>query len=160
VDRSDPSAIIQPMSSRTLGHRTSGRTGPDGPSRRPTPIQDERSLLDAIADGDLDAHLGALALAIDARRHLLHTIDSSHVLAAFCVGDRVRINQRISPRYLAGLVATVIEIDDSAATLRLDHPIGRFSDGRVRCPPLALESLNPKDAASAAQGTSRSPGRS
>jgi hypothetical protein len=106
-------------------------------------MEDERSLLDAIAGGELDAHLGALAAAIDARRQLLYTVDSSHVLATLCVGDRVRINDRIRPRYLAGLGATIIELDDHAATIRLDHPVGRFESGRVRCPPLALEKLPP-----------------
>ena len=102
----------------------------------------DRSLLEAIADGDLDDHLGALAAAIEARRRLLHTIDSSHALATLCVGDRVRITDEISPRYLAGLDATVIELDDHAATIRLALPIGRFKSGRVRCPPLALEKVS------------------
>jgi hypothetical protein len=135
------------MANRTRSHRPRGRTAPDGPPRRVAssraPEADERSLLDVIAGGELDDHLGALAAAIDARRRLLHTVDSSHVLATLCVGDRVRINQRISPRYLAGREATVVEIDDHAATLRLDHPVGRFVSGRVRCPPLALEKLSP-----------------
>jgi hypothetical protein len=55
----------------------------------------------------------------------------------------VRINDRIRPRYLAGLGATIIELDDHAAAIRLDHPVGRFESGRVRCPPLALEKLPP-----------------
>jgi hypothetical protein len=99
----------------------------------------ERSLLDAIAEGELDNHLAAIASAVDARRRLLHTIDSSHRLATLCVGDRVRIGQRVSPRYLAGLDGTVVELDAQAATVRLDSPIGRFESGRVRCPPLVLE---------------------
>lgn len=99
----------------------------------------KRSLLDAIADGELDEHLGAISSAVDARRRLLHTIDSSHVLATLCVGDRVRIGQRVSPRYLAGLDGTIVEIDERAATVRLDSPVGRFESGRVRCPPLVLE---------------------
>jgi hypothetical protein len=99
----------------------------------------ERSLLDAIAEGELDAHLGAIAAAVDARRRLLHTVESSHRLAALCVGDRVRIGQGVSPRYLAGLDGTIVELDDRAATVRLDSPIGRFESGRVRCPPLVLE---------------------
>jgi len=110
-------------------------------SRRTTRAEDERSLLDAIASGELDDHLGALAMAVDARRHLLRTIASSTVLGTLCAGDRVRINDRISPRYLAGLDATVIELDEHAATIRLQSPIGRFTSGRVRCPPLALEKL-------------------
>lgn len=99
----------------------------------------ERSLLDAIAQGELDDHFPAIASAVDARRRLLHTIDSSHVLATLSVGDRVRIGQRVSPRYLAGLDGTIVEFDDRAATVRLDTPIGRFESGRVRCPPLVLE---------------------
>ena len=109
--------------------------------RRTTRAEDERSLLDAIASGELDDHLGALAMAVDARRHLLHTLASSTALATLCAGDRVRINDRISPRYLAGLDATVVEIDDVSATIRLESPIGRFKNGRLRCAPLALEKL-------------------
>jgi len=98
-----------------------------------------RSLLDAIAEGELDDHLESIAAAVEARRHLLDTIDSSHMLSTLCLGDRVRIGPRVNPRYLAGLDATVVELDDRAATVRLDFPVGRFESGRVRCPPLALE---------------------
>jgi hypothetical protein len=28
------------------------------------------------------------------------------------------------------------------ATVRLEHPVGRFANGRVRCPPLTLEKLS------------------
>ena len=122
------------MANRTRSRRARHRTVP---SRTPSPA--ERSLLDAIAEGELDDHLGAIALAVDARRRLLHTVDSSQMLATLCVGDRVRIGQRVSPRYLAGLGATVVELDDRAATVRLDVPVGRFDSGRVRCPPLVLE---------------------
>ena len=87
-------ATILSMSNRTRSRRR--RTVPPRTSR-----DSERSLLDAIAEGELDDHLGAIAAAVDARRRLLHTIDSSHLLATLCVGDRVRISQRVSPRYLA-----------------------------------------------------------
>lgn len=103
----------------------------------------ERSLLDAIAAGDLDDHLGALAAAVHARRQLLHTVDSATALARLCVGDLVRVNERVSPRYLAGHHGTVVDLDDVAATVRLDQPIGRFESGRVRCPPLALDKVAP-----------------
>jgi hypothetical protein len=122
------------MANRTRSRRARTRTVPP----RTSPDAG-RSLLDAIAEGELDDHLGAIAGAVDARRRLLHTIDSSHMLATLCLGDRVRISQRVSPRYLAGLDGTVVEIDDRAATVRLDFPVGRFESGRVRCPPLALE---------------------
>ena len=122
------------MASRTRSRHAYQRTVPP----RPAPDA-ERSLLDAIAEGELDDDLGAIAAAVDARRRLLQAIDSSHMLATLCVGDRVRIGQRVSPRYLAGLDGTIIELDDRAATVRLDFPVGRFESGRVRCPPLVLE---------------------
>lgn len=122
------------MANRTPSRRKSHRTVPPRPRG-----EANRSLLDTIAEGELDDHLGAIAAAVDARRALLHTIDSSHMLATLCVGDRVRMGQRVSPRYLAGLHGTIVEIDDRAATVRLDYPVGRFESGRVRCPPLALE---------------------
>jgi hypothetical protein len=112
-------------------------------TRRRTPGEAERSLLDAIAAGELDAHLDALAAAVDARRRLLHTVRSATALATLCVGDRVRINERVSPRYLIGLHGAVVALDGEAATVHLEHPVGRFDTGRVRCPPLALDKLAP-----------------
>lgn len=107
----------------------------------PSEADPERMLLEQIADGALDAHLAALAQAIDARRHLLHTVRSVTALAMLEVGDRVRVSQRVRPRYLHGAEGTVVELDDRTATVELDRPVGRFSSGEVRCPPLALDRL-------------------
>jgi hypothetical protein len=112
-------------------------------TRRRAPGEDERSLLDAIAGGELDDHLDALAAAVHARSRLLHTVRSATVLATLCVGDLVRINERVSPRYLTGLHGIVVALDGEAATVRLEQPVGRFDSGRVRCPPLALDKLVP-----------------
>lgn len=98
-------------------------------------------MLDAIADGRLDDHLTAVADAVHARQHLLHTVRSATALATLCPGDRVRINEAVTPRYLVGMQGTVIDVDDRAATIRLLRPVGRFHSGQVRCPPLALEKL-------------------
>jgi hypothetical protein len=117
---------------------TEGREPSDGMS-----VSAERWLLQSIASGELDVHLPALARAIDARRHLLHTMDSIDALAELVVGDRVRINQYARPRYLQGLRATIIEVDAVSATVSLDRPIGRFTSGRLRCPPLALDRVSP-----------------
>lgn len=101
----------------------------------------EGSLLDAIAAGELDDHLEALAAAVEARRQLVYTVRSATALATLCPGDLVRIGDEVSPRYLAGRHATVLDVDAQAATVRLDRPVGRFANGRVRCPPLALHKL-------------------
>ena len=63
------------MANRTRSHRARGRADHGGSSHRAQRVEDEWSLLDAIAGGELDEHLGPLAAAIDARRHLLHTVD-------------------------------------------------------------------------------------
>ncbi len=112
--------------------------------RRPrsqSALAPERSLLAAIADGRLDDHLTALAEAVHARQQLLHTARAGTALATLCPGDRVRITEAVSPRYLAGMQGTVIDVDDRAAPIHLPRPAGRFHSGQVRCPPLALEKL-------------------
>ncbi len=111
------------------------------PLSPPESIAPARSLLDAIANGELDEHLTALADAVHARHHLVHTVRSATALGELCVGDDVRINHTISPRYLHGLHGTVIDLDDERATVRLHHPVGRFATGEIRCPPLTLEKL-------------------
>lgn len=101
----------------------------------------ERSLLEAIADGELDDHLTALADAVHARHHLLHTVRSATALGELRVGDHVRINHTVSPRYLRGLHGKVVALDDERATVCLHRPVGRFHTGEIRCPPLALDRL-------------------
>lgn len=109
---------------------------PSSPPRAP-----ERMLLQQIADGALDPHLQALAQAIDARLHLLHTVATQTALAQLCIGDEVQINNTIRPHYLRGLRGKIIEIDSERATVCVHQPVGRFHSGEIRCPPLTLQKL-------------------
>jgi hypothetical protein len=68
---------------------------------------------------------------------------SIDALAELVIGDLVRINHRARPRNLHGQRATIVDIDAQAATIRLDRPVGRFTSGNLRCPPLALDRLEP-----------------
>jgi len=122
---------------------------PRAASAAPPLTDPDRLLLDAIADGELDHHLTALADAINARRHLLHTVKAATALAQLCIGDEVRINHTVSPKYLHGVDGRIIDLDDDSATVCLHRPVGRFTSGHVRCPPLALERLRPQPAAAA-----------
>lgn len=103
----------------------------------------EALLLAQIADGALDPHLSALAQAINARRNLLDTVRSVTALAMLNVGDRVQINHHARPRYLHGIQGTILELDDSSATICIHRSVGRFTSGEIRCPPLALDRLSP-----------------
>jgi hypothetical protein len=116
-------------------------SAPSTPS--PAPAPPEAILLQQIADGVLDCHLEALAQAIDARFHLVHTVATQTALARLCIGDEVQINNTIRPQYLRGLHGRVIEIDAERATVCLHRPVGRFHSGEIRCPPLTLEKLKP-----------------
>ncbi|MCA1697498.1 MAG: hypothetical protein LC790_00750, partial [Actinobacteria bacterium] len=102
---------------------------PAPPSVAPPAADPERLLLDAIADGELDHSLSALADAINARRHLLHTVKAATALAQLCVGDEVRINHTVTPKYLRGIRGRVIDLDDDGATVCLHRPVGRFTNG-------------------------------
>jgi hypothetical protein len=133
---------------RTLGSEPSGRpaiissVSDTQLPLLPPEVDEEHSLLSAIAEGVLDDHLAAIAAAVDARRHLLHVVESSHALATLCTGDRVLVTGKVRPRYLAGMGGTVIALDEHTATVQLDFPVGRFTSGRVGIPPLALKKLS------------------
>jgi hypothetical protein len=146
TDQSGPREILTGVSkhARRRQHtRPSGVSTPRPGSSPPDRPDPERQLLSQIADGALDPHLPALAQAIDARLHLLHTVRSVTALAMLNVGDRVRINHHARPRYLHGVQGTILELDERTATICIHRPVGRFTGGEIRCPPLALDRLDP-----------------
>jgi len=138
------------MGKRSRRNRTPRQLPPAGNGAPPPhseppgrqPAIRERLLLQAIADGQLDPHLEALAQAIDARLHLLHTVATQTALTGLCVGDEVQINNTIRPNYLRGLRGKIIEIDSERATVCVHRPVGRFHSGEIRCPPLTLQKLS------------------
>jgi hypothetical protein len=106
----------------------------------------ERQLLDAIAGGELDPHLGAIADAVHARRGLLRTVRSATAIAQLRVGDTVMFNANVRPRYLQYEAAVITGLDDHWVTVRLWRSVGRFGAGELRCRPLALEKFEPGSA--------------
>jgi len=126
---------VRPNSQRQRPSRPRGR---DRPPTRSTP---SAHCCTRFANGELDDHLTALADAVHARHHLIDTVRSATILAALCVGDDVRINHTISPRYLRGLHGTITNLDDERAAVCLHRPVGRFHTDEIRCPPLTLDKL-------------------
>src|SRR4051794_41632815 len=90
-------------------------------------VEAERLLLDAIADGELDHSLHALADAVHARLALLQTVKAATALAQLNVGDVVRFTEKVRPRYLHGAQGTIVALDERDAMVLLPRPIGRFS---------------------------------
>lgn len=136
------------MSKRSRRRNRDPRQPPAAPAPRsaslaPAATPPEPLLLDQIAAGELDHSLDALADAIGARVHLLHTVKHANALAQLCVGDEVRINNTVKPRYLHGVRGRITDIQGHDVTVCMHHPVGRFTSGEVRCSALALERLSP-----------------
>ena len=93
----------------------------------------------AIASGELDDELQRIRSVVSERAELLHKERTMALMAELTVGDRVRIGQMVTPKYLCGALATVTGWSGRMVVVKLDRPVGRFEDGTVRCPPDALE---------------------
>ena len=120
------------------------------PARQPPPTAPTdlvQAVVEAIAHGHLDDdddELAVLGAIINERTQLLATARSVTTLASLRVGDRVRINHSAKPRYLHGQSGTVTGWAGQNVVVQLDQPLGRFTTGELRCPPLILEPLRPE----------------
>jgi hypothetical protein len=112
------------------------------PARPPAaPVDLVQAVVEAIARGELDDELAVLGAVINQRVRLLATARSMTTLR---VGDRVRINHSAKPNYLHGRAGTVTGWAGQNVIIQLDQPVGRFTTGELRCPPLVLEPLAPE----------------
>ena len=115
------------------------------PARTPAaPVDLVQAVVEAIARGELDDELAVLGAVINQRVRLLATARSMTTLASLRVGDRVRINHSAKPNYLHGQAGTVTGWAGQNVVVQLDQPVGRFTSGELRCPPLVLEPLAPE----------------
>jgi hypothetical protein len=116
---------------------------PAGQPEPPAPIIDVKALAERIAAGDLDDQLRLLAPVIAERLRLISSADTVAALASFRIGDRVRVNHMARPLYLHEARGTVEGWLGQQVLVCLDHPIGRFLNGKLRCSPQTLERLSP-----------------
>jgi hypothetical protein len=107
------------------------------------PVDLVQAVVEAIARGELDDELAVLGAVINERVRLLATARSMTTLASLRIGDRVRITHSAKPNYLHGRAGTVTGWAGQNVVVQLDQPVGRFTTGELRCPPLVLEPLAP-----------------
>ena len=119
-------------------------TAGSSPAAAPPRPRDIEGFIDAVADGEFDRHIDALAEAVSRRVVLLRAAREAILMATLRKGDRVRINHSARPQYLHGQPGTVIDWAGDNVVVRLDQPVGRFVNGEVRCPPGVLEPLGPR----------------
>src|SRR6266540_3516945 len=108
------------------------------------PVDLVQVVVEAIARGELDKELDVLGAVINQRVRLLAAARSMRTLASLRVGDRVRINHTAKPNYLHGQAGTVSGWAGQNVIVQLDQPVGRFTTGELRCPPLVLEPQTPE----------------
>lgn len=129
---------------------------PQGPSR-PRQDQHAQELLDAVMRptqhgeldiapllvafrlGVLDDHLEQIAVIINDRIRALNAIDELRAASRLHVGDHVHLGHNLKPQYLHGKGARIIAKDGEKWIVRLDKPIGRFTDADLRLSAIQLE---------------------
>ncbi len=79
-------------------------------------------MISDILDGKCDDTLTSLNDAIRMRREVLRT----KALGNLKAGDRVRLAENISPKYLANVEATVKSKVRTSLVVDLDHQLGRY----------------------------------
>jgi hypothetical protein len=135
--------------------RTPRAAIPSAPSRRVAAAQ---SLLDAVVDslerpggldveplfaalllGALDDHLEEIADLVNNRIAALNAVAELVAASRLHVGHRVRLGHNLKPLYLHGKNATIIAKDGEKWIVRLDEPVGRFTNADIRLQAIQIE---------------------
>ncbi|MDP9072895.1 MAG: hypothetical protein M3N98_01750 [Actinomycetota bacterium] len=98
-------------------------------------LDDVARIVSRIAGGDHDDDIDRLIVAINGRVRLLEAMATTRARLRLHIGDRVRLNDNVSPRYLVGQTGDIHEITDDYIVVCLDRPMGRFKSGHIRCAP-------------------------
>lgn len=90
-----------------------------------------------IVAGKLDDCLNILAEAIAFRRERLN----AKKMNSFNIGDKVKFNNSVKPKYLRGIQATITNVRRKRIEIKLDYSIGRFAS-RITCPVSLIEKIS------------------
>jgi hypothetical protein len=110
----------------------------DAGSKRPGELDVEPLLL-ALRIGALDDHLEEIGTIVNNRIVALNAIDELRAASRLHVGDRVRLGHNLKPQYLHGQEATIIARDGDKWVVRLDEPVGRFTNADIRLRAIQLD---------------------
>ena len=95
----------------------------------------------AILDGKFDGDLDALSNAIRERRKVADNLKGLFLRA----GDRVQFNDKVRPKYLQGVKATVVRVNKTRAVIKLDDPTGRYGTGNTTAPYAIIDKVEDAD---------------
>jgi len=91
-----------------------------------------------IATGAYDSDLANISIAIRARIDGLKGIKKATMFAALQVGDRVKFNDSVNPKYMKGVFATVTAKRRTKVSIKLDSAVGKFRAGEQITTPVTI----------------------
>jgi len=100
---------------------------------------DVEPLFAALLLGALDEHLEEIATLVNNRIAALNVIAELVAASRLHLGDRVRLGHNLKPLYLHGKNATIIAKDGEKWIVRLDEPVGRFTNADIRLQAIQIE---------------------
>ena len=100
---------------------------------------DVEPLFAALLLGALDDHLEEIADLVNNRIAALDAVAELVAASRLHVGDRVRLGHNLKPLYLHGKNATIIAKDGEKWIVRLDEPVGRFTNADIRLQAIQIE---------------------
>lgn len=106
---------------------------------------DVEPLFVALRIGALDGHLEEIATLVNDRLAAIDAIEELIAASRLKVGDRVRLGHNLKPQYLNGQPVTVIAKDGEKWLVRLDEPVGRFTNADLRVYARQLEPEAPSE---------------
>jgi hypothetical protein len=106
---------------------------------------DVEPLFVALRVGALDEHLEEIATLVNDRLAAINAIEELMAASRLKVGDRVRLGHNLKPQYLHGQPVTIIAKDGEKWLVRLDEPVGRFTNADLRVYARQLEPETPSE---------------
>ncbi len=106
---------------------------------------DVEPLFVALRIGALDGHLEEIAVLVNNRLAAINAIEELIAGSRLKVGERVRLGHNLKPQYLHGQPVTIIAKDGEKWLVRLDEPIGRFTNADLRVTARQLEPETPSE---------------
>jgi len=106
---------------------------------------DVEPLFVALRIGALDGHLEEIATLVNDRLAAINAVEELIAASHLHVGDRVRLGHNLKPQYLHGRMVTIIAKDGEKWLVRLDEPVGRFTNADLRVYARQLEPEKPPE---------------
>lgn len=110
-----------------------------GTPHRSRPPMDAGDIVMAITDGHYDKSIQMLIDAMVSRKRYLSEVKAARLRATIDIGDEVKFQFGVKPKYLANVVGKVTEVRGMKAVVDIGQGRGRFQGGVIVAPFAVLD---------------------